>query len=101
MAVGDWQAAHKQVRDLDDGGNYTAAVASVVSTRPGRLRARRSQQLDADARRGDRRRAAAFADATGSAAAALTGLVAGPAVLALLAAAAVAVGLGRRIGEYR
>ena len=44
---------------------------------------------------------AAFADATGSAASALTGLVAGPAVLALLAAAAVAVGLGRRIGEYR
>ena len=25
VAVGDWQAAHKQVRDLDEIGNYTAA----------------------------------------------------------------------------
>ena len=35
MAVGEWQAAHTQVRDLDEIGNYTAAVASVVQTAPG------------------------------------------------------------------
>ena len=100
VAVGDWQAAHRQVRDLDDGGRYTDAVASVVTTTPGgsgaafeRLDAAFGEAIDAER--------AAFADATASAASALTGLVAGPAVLALLAAAAVAVGLGRRIGEYR
>ncbi len=100
VAVGDWQAAHRQVRELDDGGRYTDAVASVVTATPGGSGAA-FERLDAafveaiDAERG------AFAAATASAASALTGLVAGPAVLALLAAAAVAVGLGRRIGEYR
>ena len=100
VAVGDWQAAHRQVRELDDGGRYTDAVASVVTTTPGgsgatfeRLDAAFVEAIDAER--------AAFAAATASAASALTGLVAGPAVLALLAAAAVAVGLGRRIGEYR
>ncbi len=100
MAVGEWQAAHTQVRDLDETGNYTLAVASVVQTAPGgsgatfaRLDAEVGVAIDAER--------AAFADATGSAAWTLTGLVAGPAALALLAAAAVAAGLGRRIGEYR
>ena len=100
VAVGDWQAAHRQVRELDDGGRYPDAVGSVVTATPGGSGAA-FERLDAafveaiDAERG------AFAAATASAASALTGLVAGPAVLALLAAAAVAVGLGRRIGEYR
>jgi hypothetical protein len=100
VAVGDWQAAHRQVRALDDGGRYTDAVASVVSTAPGgsgaafeRLDATLGGAIDAER--------AAFAGATASAVSALTGLIAGPAVLALLAAAAVAAGLGRRIGEYR
>jgi len=99
-AVGDWEAAHRQVRALDDGGNYTGAVASVVTTQPGGSGAAFAgvDAALADAIGAER---AAFADGTGSAASALTGLVAGPAVLALLAAAAVAVGLGRRIGEYR
>ena len=100
VAVGDWEAAHRQVRALDDGGNYTGAVASVVTTQPGGSGAAFAgvDAALADAMGAER---AAFADGTGSAASALTGLVAGPAVLALLAAAAVAVGLGRRIGEYR
>jgi hypothetical protein len=100
VAVGEWQAAHRQVRELDDGGRYPDAVASVVSTASGgsgaafaRLDAALGAAIDAER--------AAFADATASAAAALTGLIAGPAVLALLAAAAAAAGLGRRIGEYR
>jgi hypothetical protein len=100
VAVGEWDAAHKRVRDMDEVGNYPGAVASVVQTAPAgsgatfaRLDAELGVAIDAER--------AAFADATASAASALTGLVAGPALLALLAAAAVAVGLGRRIGEYR
>jgi hypothetical protein len=100
VAVGDWQAAHRRVRELDDGGRYHDAVTSVVSTTPGgsgaafeRLDAALADAIDAER--------AAFAAATASADRALTGLTVGPAVLALLAAAAVAAGLGRRIGEYR
>jgi hypothetical protein len=100
VAVGEWQAAHRQVRELDDGGRYPDAVASVVSTAPGgsgaafqRLDTALAEAIDAER--------AAFGEATAYAGSALTGLVAGPAVLALLAAAAVAAGLGRRIGEYR
>ena len=53
---GDWQAAHKQVRDLDEIGSYTAAVASVVQTAPGGSGATFAQ-LDAEFGDGDRRRA--------------------------------------------
>ena len=100
VAVGEWQAAHRQVRELDDGGRYTDAVASVVTSEPGGSGAA-FERLDAALGEAIDEERAAFADATGSAASALTGLVAGPALLALLAAAGVAVGLGRRIGEYR
>jgi type II secretory pathway pseudopilin PulG len=100
VAVGEWQAAHRQVRELDDGGRYTDAVASVVTSEPGGSGAA-FERLDAALGEAIDEERAAFTDATGSAASALTGLVAGPALLALLAAAGVAVGLGRRIGEYR
>jgi type II secretory pathway pseudopilin PulG len=100
VAVGEWQAAHRQVRELDDGGRYTDAVASVVTSEPGGSGAA-FERLDAALGEAIDEERAAFTDATGSAASALTGLVAGPALLALLAAAGVAVGLSRRIGEYR
>ena len=99
-AVGDWQAAHRRVRELDDGGQYKEAVASVLTTAPGgsgaafeRLDGALAEAIDAER--------SAFADAAAAAGRATTGLTTGPALLALLAAAAVAVGLGRRIGEYR
>jgi hypothetical protein len=100
VAVGDWQAAHRRVRELDDGGRYADAVVSVVTTTPGGSGAgfERLDGLLADAIGAER---TAFAAAADSAAGALTGLAVGPALLALLAAAAVAGGLGRRIGEYR
>jgi hypothetical protein len=100
VAVGDWQAAHRRVRELDDGGRYREAVESVVTTVPGgsgaafeRLDAALGQAIDAER--------TAFVDSAASAGRASTGLPVGPAALALAAAAAVAVGLGRRIGEYR
>lgn len=100
VAVGDWQAAHRRVRELDDGGRYREAVESVVTTTPGGSGAT-FDRLDAalgDAIAAER---TAFAAAADSAAGALTGLTVGTALLGLLAAAAVAAGLGRRIGEYR
>ena len=100
VAVGDWQAAHRRVRELDDGGRYRDAVASVVSTTPGGAGAA-FERLDAalaDAIGAERD---AFVTSTETGGRALTGLSAGPALLALLAAAAVAWGVGRRVGEYR
>jgi hypothetical protein len=100
VAVGDWRAAHRRVRELDDGGRYPEAVASVLTTTPGGSGAA-FEHLDAalaDAIGAER---ASFAVAADSAAGAVAGLAAGPALLALVAAAAVAAGLGRRIGEYR
>jgi hypothetical protein len=97
-AVGDWQAAHRRVRELDDGGRYPEAVASVVTTTPDGSGAA-FERLDAalaDAIGAER---AAFADSAESVAGALTGVTVGTALLPLLAAGAVAAGLGRRIGE--
>lgn len=100
VGVGDWRAAHQRVRELDDGGRYPEAVASVVTTEPGGSGAA-FERLDAalaDAIGAER---AGYADDADATAGALTGLSGGPALLALLAAAAVTAGLGRRIGEYR
>ena len=99
-AVGDWRDAHRRVRELDDGGRYRDAVASVVTTAPGGSGAAFEQLDGALAWAIDAERAA-FGDAMDAAGRSLTGLRAGPALLALLAAAAVASGLGRRIEEYR
>ncbi|MGH3810461.1 MAG: hypothetical protein ACRDRU_28345 [Pseudonocardiaceae bacterium] len=96
----DWRAAHRHVRELDDGGQYRPAIASVTGADPAgsgaafaRLDAALGSAIDIE-------RQAFTADAT-RADAALTGLTAGPAGLALLAAAAVTMGIGRRVGEYR
>ena len=71
MAVEDWRAAHKQVRDLDE-RNYSAAVASVVTV-PGGSGATFAQ-LDAEFGMAIDAERAAFADATGSAGSALPAL---------------------------
>ncbi|MGI5128596.1 hypothetical protein ACQEVB_17430 [Pseudonocardia sp. CA-107938] len=99
-AAKDWQAAHANVRKLDDSGDYRAAVDSAIGTDPAssgtrfdRLDAALTQAVDAER--------AAFASAARTAETALFGLAGGPAVLALVAAAGAVAGLGRRIGEYR
>ena len=99
-ALDEWRAAHQRVRELDDGGRYAEAVASVVTAQPGGSGAAfaRLDAALADAIGAER---AAYADDADAAARALTGVSIGPALLAVLAAVAVVAGLGRRIGEYR
>jgi hypothetical protein len=99
-AADDWNLAHRALRELDDGGRYRDAVASATGADPegsgvtfDRLGAVLSGTIDAE-------RASFRADAD-TAEAALTGLAVGPPVLALVAAAAAAVGIGRRLEEYR
>jgi hypothetical protein len=100
LATEQWMTAHRRLRELDDGGLYREAVASATGADPAgsgaafdRLGAVLGETIDAER--------AAFRAEADAAAAALTGLAAGPAVLALLAAAAAAAGMARRVEEYR
>jgi hypothetical protein len=99
-ATEEWKSAHRRLRELDDGGLYREAVASATGADPAgsgaafdRLGAVLGETIDAER--------AAFRAEADAATGAVTGLAAGPAVLALLAAAAAAVGIGRRVEEYR
>jgi hypothetical protein len=99
-ATEQWNDAHRRLRELDDGGRYRDAVASATGADPegsgaafDRLGAVLSHTIDAE-------RAEFRVDAA-AAATALTGIAIGPPLLALVAAAAAAVGIGRRVEEYR
>ena len=95
-----WGDAHSGVRKLDDGGQYQEAVKSVVGRGPG-TSGGAFDALDAALALaiGDER--AAFAVDIAAAEDALAALEWASAVLALVAAGAVTVGIGQRVGEYR
>ncbi len=95
-----WEAAHREVRALDDGGRYRDAVAAAVGPDPAGSGATFTGFDDALAAAVAAERAG-FAEDMERAAAHGTLLVAVPAPLLLLAGAAVAAGIGRRVGEYR
>jgi len=95
-----WSAAHREVRRLDDGGRYPQAVASVVGHGPGSSGAA-FDALDAGLAAAIGEERAAFAVDVEAAEGALVALPWISAVLALVAAGAVIVGIGRRVGEYR
>jgi hypothetical protein len=99
-ALEDWRAAHRRVRELDDGGQYPQAVASVTGAEPTGSSAT-FERLDAALEKVSVTERGAFTVENRSAGSALTGLTVGPAMLALLATAAVLVGIGQRVGEYR
>lgn len=99
-ALQSWAAAHRQLRALDDGGQYPLAVASAIGNAPdssatrfgqadqalGALLNTQRQELDAQA--------ATAGDA-------LTILPVGSTLLAVLAGAAAAAGIAVRVREYR
>ena len=95
-----WGDAHRGVRQLDDGGQYPQAVASVVGHGPG-TSGGAFDALDAALDRTIGEERDAFAVDVEAAEEALVALPWISAALALLAAGAVIVGIGRRVGEYR
>ena len=99
-ALENWWAAHRHVRELDDGGQYLQAVASVTGTDPTSSNTA-FEHLDAVVHKAIVAERGTFTVEDSRAGSALTGLTVGPAVLTSLAAAAVIVGIGRRVGEYR
>jgi hypothetical protein len=95
-----WFAAHQQVRDLDNSGQHAKAVASVRGTGAGDAGAAFSHLSD-DLAVATARDQAVFDVTARSAASAFSGLEAGLIAASLLMAAACALGLSRRLGEYR
>ncbi|MEU3456541.1 hypothetical protein ABZ671_23510 [Micromonospora sp. NPDC006766] len=95
-----WLAAHQKLRALDDSGQYTQAVAAAVGTGP-ESTASIFNQFDehlADAIEHHRQR---FDQDVSRAADALAGADLGVAVLAALLIVGAALGIQRRLAEYR
>jgi hypothetical protein len=99
--VDDWLAAHRQIRELDDGGAYQEAVSLAISPDAKTSAATMFTQLDDSLLKALREARQQFADDTSGASNAMTGLTPGVGVLALLAAAGVTMGIRDRLQEYR
>lgn len=95
-----WVQAHRRLRELDDGGQYLAAVASSAGTDLAGSGAV-FNQLDAAFDRATDTQRASAGEAAHSARAAQHGLDDGPATLAVLAAISAAAGVTIRVLEYR
>lgn len=99
-AANNWKTAHAQVRKFDDDGDYSSAVASITSTDKGSsgasyaaLNAALSNANDLAAKR--------FTSQTDAADSALSGTGPGFAILCLIGLFGAAIGMQRRISEYR
>jgi hypothetical protein len=95
-----WFAAHVKLRALDDNGQHGAAVGSALGSKPGDAGASFARLSD-DLTAAIGRDQVVFNATAGSAAGAYTGLEAGVIVVSLVMAGACALGLGRRLAEYR
>lgn len=96
-----WLATHKKIRDLDDDGSYSEAVALAIKPGDKTSAATIFTQLDENLQKALRDSRQQFADKTSGASKAMTALTPGVGVLALLAAAGVTMGIRERLQEYR
>jgi len=99
--VDDWLAAHKQIRELDDGGAYAEAVSLAISPDAKTSAAVMFTELDDNLLKALRAARQQFVDETSGASNLMTGLAPGVGVLALVAAAGVTMGIRDRLQEYR
>jgi hypothetical protein len=98
--VSDWLDAHDKVRQLDEDGTYQEAVTLAIGdAKDGAAAAFNGLDENLSAAINDGR--AVFVDETSAASQAMTALVPGVVVLALLAAAGVTMGIRERLQEYR
>jgi hypothetical protein len=92
-----WYRAHAALRALDDSGNHVAAVQSALNGQA----ATRFNRLSADLSDGINAHQAVFASDARGGRDAFTGLAVGMIVASLIMAAGCALGLNRRLAEYR
>ena len=95
-----WFAAHRQVRSLDDTGDYTAAVHSALGAGPADS-GYRFGRLDTDLTGAIAADQAAFRSAAQQGRDDLAGLEAGMIAASLVMVAGCAWGISRRLAEYR
>lgn len=102
-----WRGRHTTARASDDQGNYVDAVAQVIGgkNQQGEVVTATTGQcfdvVDASLRKAVDHEQQEFVQAANDGRGALTALPAGAALLAVLAAAGAALGIGRRLSEYR
>jgi len=95
-----WHNAHLEIRKMDDAGDYQNAVNAATGAEPtsaAQLFAKLDSSLD-DAIMSGRQ---AFVERADEAGKTLTGLLPGIAILGLIAAAGVTMGIRQRLQEYR
>ncbi|WFB11785.1 hypothetical protein LRS74_22745 [Streptomyces sp. LX-29] len=98
-AVRQWQERHRSARATDDNGEYDSAVAQVIGA--GASTRESFDRIDAALAEALAHEDGEFRDAADDGRGALSGLVVGAAVLAVLGAAGAVLGIGRRLSEYR
>ncbi|MEU6775625.1 hypothetical protein [Streptomyces sp. NPDC046759] len=97
MAV--WKQRHTAARTEDEDGNYQQALDEVIGAKGATGEC--FDSVDANLARAIDHEQAEFQQTAGDGLDAMTGLPAGAAVLAVLAAAGAVSGIGRRLSEYR
>ncbi|ONI73121.1 hypothetical protein ALI144C_45055 [Actinosynnema sp. ALI-1.44] len=95
-----WQEAHRKLRELDDTGQYDQAVSMALGD-DDKDAASAFNKLDENLSNAIQKGREKFVESTSSAQNALTGLVPGVAVLALIGAGGALVGIRQRLREYR
>ncbi|WUW18924.1 hypothetical protein OG707_12250 [Streptomyces sp. NBC_01465] len=97
-----WQGRHSNARKTDDNGDYEGALEAVIGTKdPKKSTGACFDQVDAAIQQAIDHEQQQFTTAAQDGRDALNGLPIGAAVLAVLGAAGAAIGISRRLSEYR
>ncbi|MEU9893103.1 hypothetical protein AB0H67_06215 [Streptomyces phaeochromogenes] len=96
-----WKERHNEARDEDNLGNYQGALDRVIGSDDKEPTGECFRNVDAALKAAIDHEETEFKQAAGDGRGAMNGLVAGAAVLAVLAAAGAVLGIGRRLSEYR
>ncbi|MFG3407224.1 hypothetical protein [Streptomyces sp. NPDC048142] len=97
--VAQWRARHREARATDDRGDYEGALKQIIGT--DESTGQSFQQVDTALEKALAHEQGEFTAAAEDGRGALRGLPTGAAALAVLGAAAVIVGVNRRLSEYR
>ncbi|MEV2235112.1 hypothetical protein AB0H69_42015 [Streptomyces phaeochromogenes] len=96
-----WKERHEEARDQDNLGNYQGALDRVIGSNGKKPTGECFENVDTALATAITHEETEFKQAAGDGRGAMNGLVAGAAVLAVLAAAGAVLGIGRRLSEYR
>jgi len=97
----EWKSRHAEAREADNAGDYQGALDKVIGARSDKPTWECFDNVDQSLDLALKQETKEFRQSAGDGRGALSGLPAGAAVLAVLAAAAALIGVGRRLSEYR